>query len=133
MRPTFLRCLKPDNHVTRSTGALFDSWRLPTIFYTASVGDWIYIELSNAALKFEKKAGIMTRFQEPKPVENQPVEDTWSDWRCPYISNSRTAAGVVTKMYPLKRDEAGTFLVIEGDDENLSLGSELKQTASRSS
>jgi hypothetical protein len=61
-----------------------------------------------------KKVGIVTRFEEPKPVGNQPVEDTWSEWRCPHIFGGipATAAGVVT--YPMKRDEAGTLLAIEG-------------------
>jgi uncharacterized protein (DUF952 family)/mannose-6-phosphate isomerase-like protein (cupin superfamily) len=107
--PTF----EADNYFTHATAVPLRLMETANHFYTASVGEWICIELSNAALK---KAGIVTRFEEPKPVGDQAVEDTWSEWRCPHIFGGipASAAGVVTKTFPMKRDEAGTFLVIEG-------------------
>jgi uncharacterized protein (DUF952 family) len=107
--PTF----EADGYFTHATAVPLRLLETANHFYTASVGDWICIELSNAAMK---KVGIVTHFEEPKPVGDQPVEDTWSEWRCPHIFGGipATAAGVVTKTYPMKRDEAGTFLAIEG-------------------
>jgi uncharacterized protein (DUF952 family)/mannose-6-phosphate isomerase-like protein (cupin superfamily) len=107
--PTF----EADDYFTHATAVPLRLMETANHFYTASVGEWICIELSNAALK---KAGVVTRFEEPKPVGDQPVEDTWSEWRCPHIFGGipAQAAGVVTKTFPMKRDEAGNFLVIEG-------------------
>jgi len=107
--PTF----EADNYFTHATAVPLRLMETANHFYTASVGEWICIELSNAAMK---KAGVVTRFEEPKPVGDQPVDDKWSEWRCPHIFGGipAAAAGVVTKTYPMKRDEAGTFLAIEG-------------------
>jgi uncharacterized protein (DUF952 family) len=86
-------------------------------FYTSSVGDWICLQLSATALK--DKCGIITIFEEPKPVGEADVSNDWtqSQWICPHIFGGIpvTVEGIVTAVYPIIRDEAdGRFLSIEG-------------------
>jgi len=107
--PTFVA----DDYLTHATAVPLRLMTTANQFYTATVGEWICIELSNAAMK---KAGIVTKFEEAKPVGDQPVPEDFNEWRCPHIFGGipSQAAGVVIKTYPMKRDEAGNFLVIEG-------------------
>jgi len=107
--PTF----EKDGYFTHATAVPMRLVETANHFYTASTDEWICIELSNAALK---RIGIVTRFEEPKPVGETGVGTTWSEWRCPHIFGGipAQAPGVVTKIYPMKRDEKGEFLSIQG-------------------
>jgi uncharacterized protein (DUF952 family)/mannose-6-phosphate isomerase-like protein (cupin superfamily) len=82
-------------------------------FYTSSQGDWICLELSKEALR---KVGIITRFEEAKPVGEQATGANWSAWICPHIFGGIPTQinGIVTNIYAMTRDEAGNFLSIEG-------------------
>lgn len=51
-------------------------------FYTATVGDWICLELDRWELE---KCGIVTVFEEAMPVGESDTNDTWGDWVCPHI------------------------------------------------
>jgi uncharacterized protein (DUF952 family) len=84
-------------------------------FYTSVTGDWICLELSHSALK--DKAGIITKFEEAKPVGQTDVSDEFENWVCPHIFGGipvDSSLGIVTKIYPMKRDEKGNYLCIEG-------------------
>ena len=83
-------------------------------FYTSVQGDWICVELSYSALK--EKAGIITIFEEAKPVGQTGVSETFESWICPHVYGGIPAHidGVVTNTYAMKRDGNGTFLSIEG-------------------
>jgi len=81
-------------------------------FYTSVEGDWICLELSRQALL---NLGIDTIFEEAKPVGETGVSNTW-DWICPHIYGGipTSVEGIVTKIYPMKRDQDGNFLSIDG-------------------
>jgi hypothetical protein len=83
-------------------------------FYTSSSEEWICLALSISALR---KVGIVTIFEGPKDVGNTSVSDEWkeSSWQCPHIFGGIPGyiPGIVTKIYPMKRDDAGRFLSIE--------------------
>lgn len=85
-------------------------------FYTSSKGDWICLELSKAALK---KVGIITRFEEAKPVGETATGSDWTAWVCPHIFGGIPTQidGIVTKTYAMKRNQDGKFLSIEGISE----------------
>lgn len=84
-------------------------------FYTATEGTWMCIELSTETLQ---EAGIMTLFEEPKPVGDQDVSESWksNQWACPHIFGGipTSVAGIVTKTFEMKRDDKGNFLSIVG-------------------
>ena len=56
--------------------------RNKTHFYTGKKGDCICLQLSRSAVH---KLDIVTKFEEPKPLGQTEVEETWN-WICPYIS-----------------------------------------------
>jgi mannose-6-phosphate isomerase-like protein (cupin superfamily)/uncharacterized protein (DUF952 family) len=82
-------------------------------FYTSSKGDWICLELSKEALQ---KVGIITRFEEAKPVGDRATGVNWSAWVCPHIFGGIPTQinGIVTNTYAMMRDQEGNFLSIEG-------------------
>jgi uncharacterized protein (DUF952 family)/mannose-6-phosphate isomerase-like protein (cupin superfamily) len=82
-------------------------------FYTSTQGEWVCLELSREALR---KVGIVTRFEEAKPVGERAVGSSWSAWICPHIFGGipTRIPGVVTNTYPMMRDEEGNFLSLEG-------------------
>ncbi|CAB9499767.1 Protein of unknown function (DUF952) [Seminavis robusta] len=83
-------------------------------FYTSVPGDWICIELSYSTLK--DKAGIITQFEEAKPVGSTKVSEEFENWICPHIFGGIPShiEGVVTNTFPMKRDDKGNYLCIEG-------------------
>ena len=83
-------------------------------FYTDSKGDWICLELSYSALK--DKVGIITKFEEAKPVGQTGTPTGSENWIYPHIFGGIPGHidGVVTNIFPMIRDEKGSFLSIEG-------------------
>ena len=76
--------------------------RLITIanhFYTGTKRDWIFLQLSCSALH---KLCIVTKLEEPKPVGQTEVGETWN-WVCPHIFGGipTKVPGVVTSMYEI--------------------------------
>lgn len=82
-------------------------------FYQNSKDEWICIELSRSALK---KLGIVTRFEEAKPVGDTPTAEHAESVIYPHIFGGIPASvpGIVTKTFPMIRDPSGKFLSIEG-------------------
>lgn len=109
--PTFVK----DGYFTHATAVPGRLLETANHFYTATLGSWICLELSTAALL---GAGIVTRLEEPKPVGDQCVSENWQEnqWACPHIFGGipTQTAGIVMKIYEMKRDENGMFLSIEG-------------------
>jgi uncharacterized protein (DUF952 family)/mannose-6-phosphate isomerase-like protein (cupin superfamily) len=107
--PTFVK----DGMFTHATAVAPRLLNTANHFYTATVGDWICVELSRSALL---KIGIDTVFEEAKPVGETSVGETWSSWVCPHIYGGIPAHidGIVTNVYKIQRDEDGKFLAIEG-------------------
>ena len=107
--PTFVQ----DGNFTHATAVPQRLVETANHFYTQSPGDWICVEMSQSALQ---KVGIVTLFENPKPVGETAVGSTWSEWRCPHIFGGIPAflPGVVQRTYAMKRDENGNFLSIEG-------------------
>ena len=85
-------------------------------FYTGTKGDWICLQLSRSALH---KLGIVTKFEEPKPVGETDVGEAWN-WICPHIFGGIPTGvpGVVTSVYEMQRDAEGKFLSISGVTDN---------------
>ena len=81
-------------------------------YYTGTKGDWICLHLSRSTLH---KLDIVTKFEEPKPVGQTEVGETWN-WICPHnfsgIPNG--VLGFVTSLYEMQRDTEGKFLSISG-------------------
>lgn len=107
--PTF----ETDGGFTHATAVAERLIETANHFYTATEGDWICVEMSQAALK---KVGIITRFEEARPVGETATGVEWTDWVCPHVFGGipTQIKGVVTKIYPMKRNVTGTFLSIEG-------------------
>ncbi|EEC49284.1 predicted protein [Phaeodactylum tricornutum CCAP 1055/1] len=107
--PTF----EADGYFTHATSVPSRLIQTANHFYTATIGDWICLELSNEALK---NVGITTRYEEPKPVGELDTGKDWTDWRCPHIFGGipTQLSGFVCKTYPMKRNEQGKFLSIDG-------------------
>ncbi|KAK1735606.1 hypothetical protein QTG54_013769 [Skeletonema marinoi] len=82
-------------------------------FYTSSEGDWICIELDRNELL---KLGILTIFEEAKPVGTTDTNSDWETWVFPHIFGGipTHVSGVVTNVLPITRDDDGSFLSIEG-------------------
>ena len=82
-------------------------------FYQSSEDDWICIELSRSALT---KLGIVTRFEEAKPVGDTATAEHVKAVIYPHIFGGIPASlpGIVTKTFPMIRDSFGKFLGIEG-------------------
>ena len=73
------------------------------------------LELSTENLKAN---GIITLFEEPKPVGEQDVLDNWksSEWRCPHIFGGIpvNVPSILTNIFDLERDCDGKFLSLVG-------------------
>lgn len=110
--PTF----EKDGYFTHATAVASRLIGTANHFYKESEGDWICVELSNKALR---DLGIVTRFEEPKPVGDQDTDKKWTDWRCPHIFGGIPGylPDVVVRVYAMSRDADGTFLGIEGIQE----------------
>ena len=81
-------------------------------FYTGTKGDWICLHPRRSTLH---KLGIVTKFEEPKPVGQTEVEETWNQV-CRHILGGipTVVPGVVTSVYEMYRDAKGKFLSISG-------------------
>mmetsp|Transcript_54194 Transcript_54194/g.131499 ORF Transcript_54194/g.131499 Transcript_54194/m.131499 type:complete len:309 (+) Transcript_54194:245-1171(+) len=111
--PTFVA----DGHFTHATAVATRLIETANHFYTSSKSEWICLELSAQVLK--EKCGIITTFEEPKPVGDQDVSKQWEStgWICPHIFGGipTTVDGVVLKTYKMTREmDTGKFLKIEG-------------------
>ena len=95
-------------------------------FYTTSKDDWICLKLCNAKT-LKSKCGIVTIFEEPKPVGSTDVKDEWKEDNKKATDNKKAVfphiyggipvsiQGIVTAVYPIQRDpNNGTFLSITG-------------------
>lgn len=113
--PTF----EQDGYFTHATGVPSRLLLAANHFYTSSQGDWICVELSHSALQ---NIGIVTKFEEAKAVGDTDALTESSDssdddtWIYPHIFGGIPAHidGIVTNIFPMKRDEKGSFLSIEG-------------------
>ena len=107
--PTFLE----DGKFTHATAVAERLVSTANHFYTSTKGDWICVELDRNELQ---KLGILTIFEEAKPVGATSVNDDWEAWVFPHIFGGipTHVSGVVTNILPMKRDGEGTFLSIEG-------------------
>jgi len=107
--PTF----EDDGFFTHATAVPTRLLETANHFYTHTEGSWICLELSVERLQ---DIGIMTLFEEPKPVGNQSVSQDWqtNQWACPHIYGGIpvTIDGIVIKTYDMKRDDVGNFLSI---------------------
>jgi uncharacterized protein (DUF952 family) len=110
--PTF----EKDGNFTHATAVPERLLDTANHFYTSSSGAWICLQLSAQQLK--DSCGIITTFEEPKPVGEQEVQEDWtsSQWVCPHIYGGIPVSipGIVTHTYEMKRDEMGNFLSIVG-------------------
>ena len=114
--PTF----QQDGFFTHATAVPTRLLETANHFYTATEGSWICLQLSVERL--QNVAGIMTVFEEPKPVGDQSVSKSWQTdaWACPHIyggiptTSVGSEYGIVTKTFDMKRDARGTFLSIVG-------------------
>jgi len=104
--PTF----EQDGYFTHATAVPARLMDTANHFYTASTGDWICLELSLAALK---RGGIVTRFEEAKPVGETGVGGLDKNWQCPHIFGG-IPSHVVTNIYKINRNDEGKFISIEG-------------------
>ena len=106
--PTFAT----DGNFTHATAVPARLLETANHFYTGVPGDWICLEMSKRSLE---NVGIVTVFEEPKPVGETNVGEAWSEWRCPHIFGGIPSSlpGVVKRTYPMKRDDKGNFLFIE--------------------
>ena len=107
--PTFAT----DGYFTHATAVPERLLKTANHFYTGTAGDWICLQLSRAALQ---KVGIITKFEEAKPVGETATGKDWGEWKCPHIFGGipTQIPGIVTKVYTMKRDVNGQFLSIEG-------------------
>jgi uncharacterized protein (DUF952 family) len=83
-------------------------------YYTSSKGDWICLKLPTAET-LKNKCGIVTVFEEPKPVgATDPVKEEGETALFPHIHGG-IVPGIVIGTYPIERDPTnGTFLGITG-------------------
>jgi uncharacterized protein (DUF952 family) len=84
-------------------------------FYTQVAGDWICLQLSIKAL--HNMVGIVTRYENPKPVGMTSTDSQWSNWACPHIFGGipTQVDGIVQKTFPIERDAStGNFVRITG-------------------
>jgi uncharacterized protein (DUF952 family)/mannose-6-phosphate isomerase-like protein (cupin superfamily) len=109
--PTF----QQDGFFTHATAVPARLLETANHFYTATEGFWICLELSVERLQ---DIGIMTLFEEPKPVGDQTVSDNWqtNHMAFPHIYGGIPVSvdGIVSKTFDMKRDAAGNFVSIVG-------------------
>lgn len=105
--PTF----EKDGYFTHATSVPARLLQTANHFYTDSKDDWICVALNQNTLK---NLGISTRFEQPKSVGDTQSAGEFTDWSCPHIFGGIPAFvdGVVLEIYPMKRDDKGTFLAI---------------------
>lgn len=108
--PTF----KVDGNFTHATAVPQRLVETANHFYTESKGNWICLELSRSALS---NIGIITKDEEGLPVGEAKVSEKWeeSKWICPHIYGGLPtikSLGVLTKTFPMVRDDKGQFLYI---------------------
>ena len=60
---------------THATAVLTRIITTPNHLYIGTKGYWIFLHLSRSAVH---KLGIVTKFEEPKPVEQTEVGETWN-------------------------------------------------------
>lgn len=80
-------------------------------FYTRATGDWICIEINQEALR---KVGIWTRFELAAPVGDTSAQESNTLFPHIYGGIPGFVPGVVTNIYPMLRDDRGSFLGIVG-------------------
>lgn len=110
--PTF----EVDGNFTHATAVPRRLIETANHFYTETIGDWICLQLSRSALK---NVGIITKDEGGLPVGKAPISDDWekSKWICPHIYGgipTIESLGVLTKTYPMVRNDKGQFLNITG-------------------
>ena len=107
--PTFVE----DGNFTHATAVPERLIETANHFYTSVPGEWICVELDKQALE---NVGIVTIFENPRPVGETNVGSTWAEWRCPHIFGGIPAflPGIVRRIYPMKRSDDGAFLSIDG-------------------
>jgi len=79
-------------------------------FYQESVGDWICLRISRTALYHR---GIIVKDEQPLPVGETSVGESWQSWVCPHIYGGIPTVGVVDYVYPMTRD-GPKFIGIRG-------------------
>lgn len=122
--PTFVQ----DGGFTHATSVPEKLIETANHFYTSSSDDWICLKLCNAKT-LKNKCGIVTVFEEPKPVGSTDVKDEWKKDNTAEEKGDETAAlfphifggipvsipGIVVGVYPMQRDpKDGSFLSIDG-------------------
>eukprot|EP00536_Pseudo-nitzschia_multiseries_P007750 jgi/Psemu1/196337/e_gw1.185.53.1 len=120
--PTFVQ----DGGFTHATSIPEKLIETANHFYTSSKDNWICLKLCNAKT-LKKKCGIVTIFEEPKPVGSTDVKDEWKKENAdegdeavvifPHIYGGIPVSipGIIADVYPMQRDpDNGTFLSIEG-------------------
>lgn len=97
-------------HASTAANSLLDT---ANHFYQGSKEDWICIELSRPALT---KLGIVTRFEEAKPVGETATAEHAKSVIYPHIFGGIPAyvPGVVLNTLPMVRNSSGAFLSIKG-------------------
>lgn len=103
-----------DGYFTHATAVPERLLETANHFYKASEGAWICLELSTSTLL--AKAGIVTRWEEPKAVGDQCAKEDWRGHHneYPHIMGGIPTHGIVLQTYKMERDETGTFLSIVG-------------------
>jgi len=119
--PTFTK----DGGFTHATSKANKLIETANHFYTSSQDDWICLQLCDAKT-LKNKCGIVTVFEEPKPVGSTAVRE---EWKKDSKKEEETAAlfphiyggipvsvpGIVIGTYPMERDSTnGTFVRIIG-------------------
>ena len=85
-------------------------------FYQSSKEEWICLQLSRSALK---NVGIITKDEGGLPVGDTPAsaQITENKWIFPHIYGgipTKPGLGILTKTFPMVRNEKGEFLNISG-------------------
>ena len=81
-------------------------------FYNFTKGWWICLQLRRSALR---KLGIVTKLEEPNPVGQTEMGETWN-WVCSNIFSFIPAwvPGIVTSLYEIQRDAEGKYISVSG-------------------
>jgi len=93
--PTF----EVDGNYTHATAVAERLIQTANHFYQESVGDWICLRMSRAALK---KCGIITKDEPAMPVGDKAVGGSWNDWVCPHVYGG-IPISVVDAEFPMIR------------------------------
>ena len=104
--PTF----EADGMFTNATAVPTHLFTTTNHLYTDTKGDWIFPQLIHSALH---KLGIVTKSEEPKPVGQTEVGETWN-LVCPHIFDGIPTGvlGVVTSVYGMQHDAEDKFISI---------------------